>query len=401
VLLTNLFKQFRTRGLQSALIVLAVALGVAVITAVAAFLEIGSASSREFAESVEGRKIQLVIKANDWQAFYQGDATIPALKVGSVEEEPVTFSMEDLEKARQAAPSVDYAYLEVFIGLISNKINVALIWAHGVTPEYFGANDIKLSEGNGFIRYDYEQQAMIALISPRLIKAADYLQSNVIGAEVEGYKVVGTFAEEDNLNVGPHMLVPYRPDPYQPLDTLNFVVKDRSKLQEAKEQLETYARNTWGERVVVRSKNSYSLDVQARAASFIVAILASVGLVIAGLNIMNLMTARVLEQQKNIGVLRSIGASRADIRNRYLLDSLTLGVIGGFIGLVFGWLLVLVFNRYIQLASSEAARTLQIQLSPRAFIIGFVMACLLSTLFALYPARLAARTNIITSLKEL
>jgi ABC-type antimicrobial peptide transport system permease subunit len=209
-------------------------------------------------------------------------------------------------------------------------------------------------------------------------------------------------AEPENPAVQqPDMIVPFSINPYDPLNTLTFVVKDRSKLEEAKEQLETYARNTWGERVVVRSQNSYSYDVQARAASFIVAILASVGLVIAGLNIMNLMTARVIEQQKNIGVLRSIGASRGDIRDRYLLDSLTLGVLGGLIGIIFGWLLVLVFNRYIQLANSEVAKTLQIQLSPRAFVIGFVMACLLSTLFALYPAMLAGRTNIIHSLKEL
>jgi ABC-type antimicrobial peptide transport system permease subunit len=400
----QLFRQFGSRPLQSALITLAVALGVTVITAVAAFLDIGSSSSRAFAESVEGRKIQLVIKANDWLAFYQGDATIPALKVGDVEEETVTFSLDELEKARQAAPSVDYAYLEAFVpmDISPNMVNQPFVDSEGVTPDYFEANEIKFDAGGGFILDDYEQQAKIAVVSHDFIEVANGLRANTVGKSIGGYKIVGVLAEPENSTVRqPDMIVPYFANPYDPLNTLNFVVKDRNKLQEAKEQLEAYARNTWGERVVVRSKNSYSLDVQARAASFIVAILASVGLVIAGLNIMNLMTARVLEQQKNIGVLRSIGASRADIRNRYLVDSLTLGVLGGLIGIIFGWLLVLVFNRYIQLANSEVAKTLQIQLSPRAFVIGFVMACLLSTLFALYPATLAARTNIINSLKEL
>jgi ABC-type antimicrobial peptide transport system permease subunit len=132
-----------------------------------------------------------------------------------------------------------------------------------------------------------------------------------------------------------------------------------------------------------------------------VAVLASVGLVIAGLNIMNLMTARVLEQSKAIGVLRSVGASRSDIRNRYLLDSLTLGVVGGLIGVALGSLLVFIFNHYLQTANPELAQGLQVQLSPQALLIGFVMACLLSILFALYPAIIASRTNIINSLKEL
>jgi hypothetical protein len=155
----QLFRQFRSRPLQSVLITLAVALGVAVITAVAAFLDIGSSSSREFAESVEGRKIQLVIKVNDWQAFYEGDATIPAVKVGSVEEEPVTFTLEDLEKARQAAPSVDYAYLDAYAPTFyePSKVDLALIDSRGVTPDYFEANAVKLSRGNGFIQLQAHQ----------------------------------------------------------------------------------------------------------------------------------------------------------------------------------------------------------------------------------------------------
>ena len=197
------------------------------------------------------------------------------------------------------------------------------------------------------------------------------------------------------------MLLPFPISPFNPIDALTFVVKDASKLEEARGQLEVYAKSTWGEGVTIRAPNDASYSSQARAALFIVAVLASVGLVIAGLNIMNLMTARVLEQGKTIGVLRSVGASRGDIRNRYLLDSFTLGVLGGLVGVAFGWLLIFVFNRYLQTASPELAEGLQVQLSPQALVIGFVMACLLSILFALYPAILASRTNIITSLKEL
>jgi putative ABC transport system permease protein len=397
----QLFRQFRSRPLQSVLIILAVALGVAVITAVAAFLEIGSAGVREFAESVEGRKITITPKANDWGAFYEGGVANPVVKIGNAEDEPVVFSVTDIEKARTAAPSVDYAYTEVAQATIASVGTMAFLDAVGITPDYLEANEIKLSSGSVFLQDDYDQKKSVALVRPRLIKAAD-LKGEPIGQSIEGFQIVGVLEETEEANLYiPNMLIPFPANPFNPVDTLTFVVKDAAKLDEARAQLEAFAYATWGDRVTVRAPNSNSYDVQARAANFIVAVLASVGLVIAGLNIMNLMTARVLEQQKNIGVLRSIGASRADIRGHYLFDSLTFGGIGGVLGILFGWLLVFVFNRYIQIASPEMAESLQIQLSPLAVVIGFIMACLLSTLFALYPAMLASRTNIINALKEL
>jgi ABC-type antimicrobial peptide transport system permease subunit len=205
----------------------------------------------------------------------------------------------------------------------------------------------------------------------------------------------------DPNTLQPNMLVPFPTSPFNPIDALTFVVEDAAKLEEARAQLEVYARATWGEGVTLCAPHDASYSTQARAATFIVAVLASVGLVIAELHIMNLMTARVLEQGKTIGVLGSVGASRGDIRNRYLLDSLVLGVIGGLVGIALGWLLVFVFNRYLQTGNSELAEGLHVQLSPQALVIGFVMAGLLSILFALYPAILASRTNIINSLKEL
>jgi putative ABC transport system permease protein len=395
------FHQFRSRPLQSVLITLAVALGVAVITAVAAFLDIGSASSLEFEKSVEGRKITITAKANDWGAFYEGGVANPVIKLGSVEAASVKLTVDDVEEARVAAPSADYVYAEVAQYMGSNIGALAFIDAVGVTPDYMEVNDIKLSVGNSFISDDYEQHKMIALVSERLVKEAG-LVGDPLGQKIEGYEIVGVLeANPDPNSFQPNMLIPFPSSPFNPLESLTFVVKDAAKVEEVRGQLETYARRTWGEGVTVRAPNDGSFSTQARAAAFIVAVLASVGLVIAGLNIMNLMTARVLEQSKAIGVLRSVGASRSDIRNRYLLDSLTLGVVGGLLGVALGSLLVFIFNRYLQTTNTELAQTLQVQLSLQALLIGFVMACLLSILFALYPAIIASRTNIINSLKEL
>ena len=397
----QLLRQFRVRPLQSFLIVLAIALGVAVITAVTAFLDIGTASSRDFAASVEGRRITLTPRANDWQAFYEGPVSIPVVKLGTAEEKPVVFTLEDVETARVAAPAVDYAYAEVAQFMSVGSIDMSFIDAVGVTPDYLAANEVKLSSGSGFIKDDYEQKKPIALVSPRLIKAAD-IEGDPIGRGIEGYEIVGVLAEPENPDTNqPNMLIPFPADPFNDIDSLSFVVKDAAKLEEARAQLETYARTTWGEQVNVRVASDSSLAAQTRAAQFIVAVLASVGLVVAGFNVMNLMLARVLGQAKRIGILRSIGASRALIRRTYLADSVVLGLVGGVVGILLAYGLVAAFNRYLLLASPGFARTLFVHLSFQAAAVGLGVACLLSALFAWYPALLASRTDIITSLKEL
>ncbi len=376
---------------------MAIALGVAVVTAVVAFLDIGTASSRDFAASSQGRRVTLTPRANDWRAFYEGPVPIPVVKLGAADDEPVSFTLEDVEKARVAAPAVDYAYAEVpqFMGSI--EVDMAFIDAVGVTPDYLAANEVKLSSGSGFIKDDYEQKKQIALVSSRLIKAAD-LEGDPTGQRIEGYEIVGVL-EEDPTSNQPNMLIPFPANPFNPIDRLSFVVDDRAKLSEARAQLESYVRTTWGERVNVRSASDNALAAQTKAAQFIVAVLASVGLVVAGFNVVNLMLARVLGQAKRIGVLRSVGASRALILQSYLTDSLTLGLAGGVVGVGLAYGLLVAFNRYLHIANPEA-ESLFVHLSFPAAVIGLSAACLLSALCALYPALLASRTDIIESLKE-
>ena len=396
----QVLRQFRVRPLQSFLIVLAIALGVAVITAVTAFLDIGTASSRDFAASVAGRRITLTPKASDWQAFYEGPVPIPVVKLGAADDEPIVFTLDDVERARAAAPAVDYAYTEVAQFMSVATVDMAFVDAVGITPDYLEANEIKLSSGNGFIGDDYEQKKPLALVSSRLIKAAD-ITGDPIGRGIEGYEIVGVLEEPENPDADqPNMLIPFPADPFNPIDSLSFVVKDHAKLEAAREQLETYARKTWGERVSVRVASDSSLAVQTRAAQFIVAVLASVGLVVAGFNVMNLMLARVLGQVKRIGILRSVGASRSRIRRTYLADSVALGFVGGVAGVGLAYALLVAFNRYLQLANPDFAKSLFVHLSLPAAAIGLGVACLLSALCAWYPALLASRTDIVTSLKE-
>jgi putative ABC transport system permease protein len=90
--------------------------------------------------------------------------------------------------------------------------------------------------------------------------------------------------------------------------------------------------------------------------------------------------------------LRSLGAQRGDIRNKLLSEALALGVVGGILGVIAGYGLLLAFNSYVQRASG--GNWLDVSFSPSALLIGFALAIVVSLLFSFYPALMASRVKI-------
>ena len=199
----------------------------------------------------------------------------------------------------------------------------------------------------------------------------------------------------------PEMLIPFPANPFNSLKRLTVVVDDVAKVGQARAELAAFAADTWGEGVNVSSNDVSSYRAEQRTTALVIAGLASVGLVVASLNIMNLMLARVLRGSRDIGVLRSLGATRAAIVRRYLADALTLGALGGALGVELGFVLVGVFNSYIRAADPQGAQVYTVGFSLPAILIGLLLSLAVTLLFALYPALVAARTNVVTALKGL
>ena len=132
-----------------------------------------------------------------------------------------------------------------------------------------------------------------------------------------------------------------------------------SARNEARAELASFAAKEWGGRVTVHSNNVEGYPAQQRTTRLLVAVLASIGLTSAALNLMNLTLARVLTGRREVGILRSLGATRANIRGQYFTNALIMGVVGGSAGVVLGYGFLAVFNLYVATASSaqiEAVR---------------------------------------------
>jgi putative ABC transport system permease protein len=116
--------------------------------------------------------------------------------------------------------------------------------------------------------------------------------------------------------------------------------------------------------------------------------ISSVGLLIGGIGVMNIMLVSVTERTKEIGVRKAIGARRRDIVLQFLVEAATLTGSGGLIGILLGWV------------TAEIVKMAMPTFVPLwAPIVGFVVSVGLGIGFGLWPAWKAARLDPIEALR--
>lgn len=124
--------------------------------------------------------------------------------------------------------------------------------------------------------------------------------------------------------------------------------------------------------------------------TYLLGAIGGISLLVGGIGIMNMMLTTVTERTREIGLRKAIGARKSDISTQFLIEAIVLTLIGGAIGIAFGWLIAFVVNLTGLVATS---------VSFGSVMIAFGVSALTGIVFGWYPARKASGMNPIDALR--
>jgi putative ABC transport system permease protein len=131
-------------------------------------------------------------------------------------------------------------------------------------------------------------------------------------------------------------------------------------------------------------------ETSAQVMSILLGAIASVSLIVGGIGIMNIMLVSVTERTREIGLRLSVGARTRDILSQFLVEAVTLSVLGGIIGIAVGLTASLLISHFAQWST---------QVSPMSILMAFLFSALVGVFFGYYPARKAAFLDPIDALR--
>ncbi|HEY1340908.1 MAG TPA: ABC transporter permease [Bryobacteraceae bacterium] len=123
----------------------------------------------------------------------------------------------------------------------------------------------------------------------------------------------------------------------------------------------------------------------------VMVVLSSVGLLVGGIGVMNIMLVSVTERTYEIGIRKAIGARRGDIMTQFLLEAATLTALGGVCGIAFGWI--------ISLVSRLLFKSIPASVPAWAAVLGIAVSVGVGLFFGLWPANKAARLDPVVALR--
>jgi putative ABC transport system permease protein len=131
-------------------------------------------------------------------------------------------------------------------------------------------------------------------------------------------------------------------------------------------------------------------EESSRVMTYLLAAIASISLIVGGIGIMNIMLVSVTERTREIGLRMAIGARGRDILAQFLVEAVTLSLIGGLIGIAIGLGGSRAISYYFEWPTL---------VRPEAIAVAFLFAATIGIFFGFYPARRAARLDPIAALR--
>ena len=343
-----------------------------------------------------------------------GSVTSGGVRLGSGSQ--LTITEEDAWAIQREIPLVEAAAPTMRGGaqIIYGNLN----WAtsiQGVTPEYFTARDWLAVSGRTLTQEDIDGATKTALLG-QTVTFNLFGDSDPVGQVIRiknvPFTVVGVLDRKGQTTYGQDqddtVVIPLSTAKKKVLGvsqanarsvgSISVKVREAPMMAAAEEEirgllrqrhrLQPYQDDDFWIRNLAEVLESQ--EASSRVLTILLAAIASVSLLVGGIGIMNIMLVSVTERTREIGLRMAVGARGRDILTQFLVEAVTLSLIGGVIGIGFG-----LVGTYA-IAHFAEWRTL---VDPRAILVAFGFAAAVGIFFGFYPARKAAGLDPIEALR--
>lgn len=286
----------------------------------------------------------------------------------------------------------------------------ASIRLEGTLPDYARAGIWMIREGRFFTSFENDSNRQVCVVAAN-IGENFFPSKSPLGQTLKiggrEFRVIGTLEKREQLlfsgegddDFNNTIFIPFnvarriRPGAR---DIYVFAVARPGQMKLAQEQISDLLRvrrevgfqepNNFGIATAQSVTEQFHSITLAVAIAMIV--ISSVGLMVGGIGVMNIMLVSVTERTREIGTRKAIGARRRDILLQFLIEAMTLTGIGGLIGLALGWATTFVINLFIPSYVPLWAP-----------VGGFMASISIGLIFGIWPAMKAARLNPIDALR--
>jgi putative ABC transport system permease protein len=393
------FRALRRNKLRSVLTALGIIIGVG---AVIAMVSIGNGAKAQVEQQIASLGENVIL-------IFSGSVTSSGIRTGWGS--AGTLKIEDAEAIRREVPGVIAVSEEV---ISTRQVSAGnqnwFTRVYGESPEYFDIRQWPLSDGASFTGQDVRSSNKVCVIG-RTTASQVFGSEDPIGQvlRIQGvpFLVTGLLTpkglspqgtDQDDIVIMPYTSAMKRVIGGSTLRGINVQVASPNDLAPAQQQITELLRQRHNIRAGrdddFTVRNQQEIAETATATSRIMALLlgaiASVSLIVGGIGIMNIMLVSVTERTREIGVRLAVGAHGRDILTQFLIEAVTLSVIGGAIGILLGLgasRMLSVFAHWPTLISIPS------------IIAAFFVSAAVGVFFGFYPAREAARLDPIEALR--
>jgi putative ABC transport system permease protein len=397
-------RSLKVNKLRTALTMLGIMIGVA---AVIAMVSVGTGAQARVAEQIQSLGSNLIIAMS-------GSSNAAGVRLGQGSQ--LTITEEDASAIAREVPAVQVA-------APSSRGNAQVVYGNlnwstgiqGVTADYFEARDWPVDVGRPILQEDVDGATKIALLgqttAQNLFGDADPI-GQIIRIKKVPFTVIGLLSRKGQSAWGQDqddvILIPLSTAKKKVLGVsqanarsvgaISIKIRPDENMTEAETQIRELLRQR--HRLQPAQDDDFWLrnlsevlqtqEESSKVMTYLLAAIASVSLLVGGIGIMNIMLVSVTERTREIGLRMAVGARSRDILTQFLVEAVTLSLIGGVIGIALG------------VGGSNAINALaewRTVLAPEAILLAFGFSAAIGIFFGFYPARKASRLDPIEALR--